>query len=107
MKELRLVIGQRVRVLRNSLGLTQEELGEKADLSYKFIGELERGKVNVSLESLEKISKALGINISDLFPRGKFTAHAVIVKEKNRVDRLSSKDIQIVKKAISILNKIL
>ncbi|MBI4378760.1 MAG: helix-turn-helix domain-containing protein [Nitrospinae bacterium] len=38
--------------MRKSRGFTQEELGEKAGLSYKFIGELERGEENVSLDSL-------------------------------------------------------
>ncbi|MBI4680030.1 MAG: helix-turn-helix transcriptional regulator [Nitrospirae bacterium] len=33
---------------------TQEELGEKAGLSYKFVGEIERGEVNPSLDSPKK-----------------------------------------------------
>lgn len=106
MKELRLALGLMVRKLRNSAGFTQEELGEKADLSYKFIGELERGRVNVSLDSLEKIATALGVNIRDFFPKGKFPAQAAITKKKDRVEQLSSKDLQLVKKAIGILNKI-
>lgn len=107
MKDLRLTLGLMVRALRISAGFTQEELGEKAGLSYKFIGELERGHVNISIDSLEKIAMALGVNVRDLLPKGRFTARPLIVKKKNRVERLSSKDIQTVKKAIGILKKML
>lgn len=106
MKESRRVLGVRMRELRKSAGFTQENLGEKTELSYKFIGELERGQVNVSIDSLEKIAYALGVKVRDFFPAGKLQRQVVAVKEKNRLERLSSKDIQIVKKALGILNKI-
>ncbi|MFH1703147.1 MAG: helix-turn-helix transcriptional regulator [Nitrospirota bacterium] len=48
--------------------LTQEELGERAGLSYKFVGEIERGKVNPSLDSIVRIAEALGVKAGDLFP---------------------------------------
>lgn len=41
-------LGKRIRTLRRLKTLTQEELGEKAGLSYKFVGEIERGEVNPS-----------------------------------------------------------
>lgn len=106
MKESRRVLGVRMRELRKSAGFTQEELGEKTDLSYKFIGELERGQVNVSLDSLEKIAGALGVKVRDFFPKEKFQRRVATVKEKNRLEGLSSKDIQLIKKTLSILNKI-
>jgi transcriptional regulator with XRE-family HTH domain len=43
MDNVRKELGARIRELRKTAGLTQEELGEKADQNYKFIGELERG----------------------------------------------------------------
>jgi len=48
--------------------LTQEQLGEKAGISYKFIGEVERGAVNPSLDSLVGIAKALRVGVRELFP---------------------------------------
>ncbi len=48
--KLRKELGERIRELRKIAGITQEELGEKSALSYKYIGELERGQVNVSLD---------------------------------------------------------
>jgi transcriptional regulator with XRE-family HTH domain len=46
--------------------LTQEKLAEKADLHHNFIGEVERGNMDVSLGSLIKIAKALRIKVRDL-----------------------------------------
>jgi len=46
--------------------LSQEELAEKADLSYKYVGEVERGCVNISLDSLVRIAKALKVKVSVL-----------------------------------------
>ena len=46
--------------------MSQEKLAEKADLSYKYVGEVERGCVNISLDSLVRIAKALKIMVRDL-----------------------------------------
>jgi len=46
--------------------MSQEKLAEKADLSYKYLGEVERGYVNISLDSLMRIAKALGVHVRDL-----------------------------------------
>jgi transcriptional regulator with XRE-family HTH domain len=62
----RRVVGQNIRNLRKQARLSQERLGEKADLSYKYVGEIERGYVNVSLDSLMRIAKALKVKIEDI-----------------------------------------
>jgi transcriptional regulator with XRE-family HTH domain len=46
--------------------MSQEKLAEKADLSYKYLGEVERGVVNISLDSLARIAKALKVKVQDL-----------------------------------------
>lgn len=108
--DLRKELGEKIRELRKAAGLTQEELDEKTGLSYKFIGELERGQVNVSLDSLVKITDALGIQIGDLFVKEKPFVQKVFVKEfvkeKGGSLRFSQKDINLVKKAIRILNQV-
>lgn len=57
-------IGRRIRGLRRQLDMTQEELAEKADLSLKYIGELERGRGNPTITALERIAAALGTSLS-------------------------------------------
>jgi len=63
----RILLGQRIRAIRKAKGWTQEQLGSKADISYKFIGEIERGQQNPSFDTLVKIADALEIELFDLF----------------------------------------
>ena len=65
--EVRARLGANVRDLRVQRKLTQEALGERAGLSYKFIGEVERGLGNPSIESVAAIAGALGADVADLF----------------------------------------
>jgi transcriptional regulator with XRE-family HTH domain len=62
----RRIVGQKIRAYRRQAGLSQEKLAEKASLSYKYLGEVERGCVNVSLDSLTRIVKALKVRLRDL-----------------------------------------
>jgi transcriptional regulator with XRE-family HTH domain len=62
----RQIVGQKIRARRKQAGLTQEKLAEKADLTYKYVGEVERGTVNISLDSLVRIAKALRVRLLDL-----------------------------------------
>lgn len=59
--------GSTVRRLRNKKGLSQEAFADLCGLHRTYIGAVERGERNVSLENIEKIAKALGMNISSLF----------------------------------------
>jgi transcriptional regulator with XRE-family HTH domain len=94
MDNIRKGLGKRIRTLRKSKALTQEKLGEWAGLSYKFVGEIERGEVNPSLDSLVKIASALAVKVGDLFPR-----------EVDIFPQFSSQDLQLIKKALRILNR--
>ena len=61
------VIGQRVRALRKAAGISQMELGEKAGLDHTYIGSVERGERNLSIEAIDKLAQGLDINIAELF----------------------------------------
>jgi transcriptional regulator with XRE-family HTH domain len=63
----RVLLGQRIRTLRRLKGWTQQELGDEADVNYKFIGEIERSRQNPSFAILEKIATALGVDLYELF----------------------------------------
>lgn len=62
----RRTVGETIRAYRKQAGFTQEKLAEKADLHHNFIGEVERGNMEISLGSLLKIAKALRVRVSDL-----------------------------------------
>jgi transcriptional regulator with XRE-family HTH domain len=63
----RILLGQRIRTLRKLKGWTQQDLGDEADVNYKFIGEIERSRQNPSFTILEKIATALGVDLYELF----------------------------------------
>ena len=51
--------GEKVREMRKKQGYSQEELGAKAKLHRTYIGMIERGEKNITLENIEKLAKAL------------------------------------------------
>ena len=66
-KEVLIKFGKRVREERTKLGLSQEKLASQAKVHRTYIGMIERAEKNITLQSIEKIAKALKINISDFF----------------------------------------
>jgi transcriptional regulator with XRE-family HTH domain len=59
-KEYRKLVGHKVRAFREELGWSQERLAECADMHWTYISGVERGKYNISLDSLVRIARALG-----------------------------------------------
>src|SRR6478752_4410064 len=63
----RLELGGRLRAIRLLRRLTLREVAEAADVSESFVSQLERGRSNASVATLQRLAAALGIEISDLF----------------------------------------
>ena len=59
--------GKKLKFLRLEKGLTQLELAELLDMSPNFVGMIERGERNTTIENVFKIARALGIKPSNLF----------------------------------------
>ncbi len=62
-------ISDRLKKLRQSTGLTQLELAEKADINANAYAKVERGDQMPTIETLLKIAKALDVSSSDILPR--------------------------------------
>ncbi|WP_256704513.1 helix-turn-helix domain-containing protein [Paenibacillus peoriae] len=60
-------VGERIRAIRKSKNYTQEQLGEKVGLPQPYIGGIERGERNISLETLERILEALETSPDQFF----------------------------------------
>lgn len=60
-------VGKRIRYLRNQIGISQEELADKAGIDRTYITSVECGKRNVSIVNIERISIALNVTLSKLF----------------------------------------
>ena len=67
MENMRKQLGQRIRFVRKNMSLSQEGLAERCGLHRTYIGGIERGERNVSLENMYKIAGALKVGMGDLF----------------------------------------
>jgi len=71
------LIGRRIQELRKKQGLSQEDLSEKAATSPNYLSRIERGTENPTLDMLIKLSRALEVEMWEMFDFG----HNVTVKE--------------------------
>ncbi len=69
MSDIARVVGQRIRNYRLAQGLSQEKLAELSGCHPTYIGQLERGEKNATLESIEKVATALDVSLSELFQK--------------------------------------
>ena len=60
------LFGKRVRERRLALGLTQQELADRAGLHRSYVGQIELGRRNVTLKSAARIAKALRVDVASL-----------------------------------------
>lgn len=67
MSEIAKHVGNRIRSYRTQLGYSQEKLAEISGCHPTYIGQVERGEKNPTLESVEKIATALNLSLSKLF----------------------------------------
>lgn len=59
-------LGERIRDHRKALGTSQEGLADRSDLHWTFVGQVERGKRNLSLHNLLKLAHGLGVDAGEL-----------------------------------------
>ena len=62
----RKILGENIRTHRRNAGWSQEKLAEKANLHRNYIGDIERGEENVSVDTLMRIASALKLRLCDL-----------------------------------------
>lgn len=68
-KELSLKFGQLIRELRLEKKLSQEELAYRADVHRTYVGMIERGEKNITLENIDKFCKGLEVTMEYLFQK--------------------------------------
>lgn len=67
MADIKKSLGLRIRQLRMAKGLTQEQLADLSGISRQYIGDVERGERNIAIVNIEKIARALGVTLRELF----------------------------------------
>lgn len=89
-------IGLRIQEVRKERNMTREDLAEKAEISTKFLYEVEIGKKGLSAESVWKISRALSVS-SDYLLMGEGKS------KHSKFDNLSQKQLKRLEKIIKLM----
>jgi transcriptional regulator with XRE-family HTH domain len=62
----RLVFAANMRKLRRERGFSQEDLAELSDLHRTYVGSVERGERNISIDNMERLATAFGVRIREM-----------------------------------------
>lgn len=65
--DIKILVGKRVKELRNKLGISQEELAARAELDRTYITSVECGRRNISIVNIEKLATALKVTLKEFF----------------------------------------
>ncbi|MDC0610546.1 helix-turn-helix domain-containing protein [Vibrio sp.] len=68
MKDLAKRFGHNIRCMRKDKGISQDKLALSADIDRSYIGRIERGEVNITLEKAYQIAEVLGCDVRELLP---------------------------------------
>lgn len=105
MKDINVILGERVRIRRNMIKLTREKLAEMVNVSPRFLAEVEAGKVGVSMETLKSLSIALQVS-SDFLLGIKDDAYAISEFLQNAFSNLDPKYYMAILSLINELAKV-
>ena len=106
MENIKSLLGKRIRDFRKQRGLSQEELGWKAELHFTYIGAIERGEKNCSITTLEKVARGLEIDIKDLFniPLHETDINKLKEEINNKIISLSPQSLMIIKQMLTLID---
>ncbi|SGY88083.1 Putative uncharacterized protein [Moritella viscosa] len=69
MKDLAINVGLKIKVRRKEIGISQDKLALLADIDRSYVGRIERGEVNITLEKLYEIAEVLDCDAKELLPQ--------------------------------------
>lgn len=98
-------LGEKIKRIRKSKNITQEQLAEMIDISSRNLSGIELGNYFVKAETLEKILKALDVTTEDLFSNDHLKEKAELIKEINlHLKKFSQNKVECVYKIVKYLN---
>lgn len=68
MSDLTVLFGKKLRAKRKNLGISQEKLALLTDIDRSYVGRIERGEVNITLEKLYQFAEVLNCDAKELLP---------------------------------------
>ena len=107
MADIKLLLGERIKELRKSKNITQEQLVEIIGSNTNNLSRIENGKKFLSAEKLAKIAEALKVDIKDLFDFGHILSDeelkSAIISD---INNLTSKQLQYIYKSLKNLKEL-
>ena len=104
MNEISTNLGRRIFALRAAKGFSQDRLAEKAGMSVKHLGKIERGAVNASIKCLADIARALDLPLLNLLDNEHEKERTELLAELDvAIPKLPHKDIQVVYRLVKTL----
>ncbi len=91
MKDVRCRLGERIRVLRKELKLSQEALALKAGLDRTYVASIENGARNVSILNIERLASSLNVSLTEFFSTDEFTQIPTIATLNKVAEKPSKK----------------
>jgi transcriptional regulator with XRE-family HTH domain len=105
---IRQMIGEQIKILREDRNWSQEKLAELANMNPSYVSKIERGTVNVTIQSLDKIIAPFEISVFDLFHSIKpLHEHELSSPMLQIIQRLRNHSIDEQKKALQLLEFVL
>ena len=102
--EATILVGSRIKSLRVSRKMSQAKTAEASRISAKYLGEVERGEANISIELINRIAAVLAVPMSAILESEHERPHQELIAEIIRLaPRLNEKDAQITYRMIKML----
>jgi len=92
-------LGEKIKLLRKSNGLSQQKLAAKAGFDYRYVGFLEQARINPTIKTLEKIAKALSVHVCELLPTARENGQGADVYKLSEREVLMAKILRHLHKA--------
>ena len=106
MDDVNISLGRRILALRSARGLSQDKLAEKAGMSVKHLGKIERATVNASVKCLTGIAQGLNLPLKDILEVEHERSHEELLAEvSGYLPKLSVKDMQVVYRLVKVLSE--
>ena len=71
--DIKVAIGERIAQLRKAKKLSQQKFSYEAEIERSYLTHVEKGRKNISIETLVKVTNALGITLKDFFDTKEFS----------------------------------
>ena len=104
METIKKCFGARIKEIRESRGLNQEQLAEKLDMESRHISRIETGKSFTTLENIDKIAKALNVDINTFFAFQHKKNKNILIKEiDSYLEAANDEQIELAYKLIQVV----